>query len=485
MVPSSARSLAHPSRRLPDGSAGKVRARPSRRGRPPPRQRSHPRPARQPRWLGDRGRRRGIDLLPRRGRSRPARPRAGRHGATRSTPSPTPPPDPPPPGPCSSTPDSAKLSPESSPGRSGQHIGGLVGTTTFGTGTMTTWFPLADGSVPSNRYVGVADAVGRSAWPSAGSRTLGRAGERRRAGRLDRLVALGSRAWPGPGDVQLLRAIELVPVAGWCHHGAADEVGRRQRRVHEPSEVPSDSDDPARRDRADPSWHHRSGRMAEAAGHVPGVDAMKDGVVGARAGPRAGVRLGHAAPSSTVTRTRTRRATPAGLSAASAERSQVRRGPPADGRGGPPVTASTELDVARSLAHRSVRALTEPCRAVDLEDLAGGDPIRFAIGEQRIQDQASSRDAPRQLGQDHGPGVARRREQADDLVRWDQPKLVADRIVDLDLEPVRKRGPVARRKPLKSTISGISRSSSSDVGIAFALRGAPCGDDPWRLVAAL
>ena len=143
-----------------------------------------------------------------------------------------------------------------------------------------------------------------------------------------------------------------------------------------------------------------------------------------------------------------------------------------------PRCRSSNRGSAHSPAQRSLRALPEPVSGRHLKHSPGADPVSVAIGKQRVQDHASGRDPARSLGQDHGPGVPRRREPADDLVGWDQSKLVADCVVDLDLEPIGEAG--TGRPPEAAEVDdlGNSRSSSSYVGIAFALRGAPCGDDP-------
>jgi len=84
--------------------------------------------------------------------------------------------------------------------------------------------------------------------------------------------------------------------------------------------------------------------------------------------------------------------------------------------------------------------LSEAMARCCLEDSARADSMPTSVLEQRVQDQASRRDAPGQLGLNDRPRVPSGRETADDLVRWDQSQLVRDRTVDLDLEPIGEEG---------------------------------------------
>jgi C-terminal processing protease CtpA/Prc len=95
------------------------------------------------------------------------------------------------------------------------HRARLVGTTTFGTGTMTTDFPLADGSVLSIGTSEWLTPAGRSAWH------VGVAPDVRvelapgiALVRPDQLAALGPKGLAKSGDSQLLRAIEILRAGG-------------------------------------------------------------------------------------------------------------------------------------------------------------------------------------------------------------------------------------------------------------------------------
>jgi Peptidase family S41 len=91
----------------------------------------------------------------------------------------------------------------------------LVGTTTVGTGTMTTDFPLADGSVLSIGTSEWLTPAGRSAWhvglvPDVRVELAPGVAKVR----PDRLAALGSKGLATSGDAQLLKAIDILRKGG-------------------------------------------------------------------------------------------------------------------------------------------------------------------------------------------------------------------------------------------------------------------------------
>ena len=91
------------------------------------------------------------------------------------------------------------------------HRARLLGTTTFGTGTLITDFPLADGSVLSIGTSEWLTPAGRSAWHiGLVPDVLVELAPGVAPVRPDRLAALGSKGLARSRDAQLLRAIELL-----------------------------------------------------------------------------------------------------------------------------------------------------------------------------------------------------------------------------------------------------------------------------------